>query len=402
MSPVASIENAAVDQLKRKDHRGALLWLLINGSAAGVPILSKVHRKDDLSNRILNGISRLIDKAAPSPSETPIPLHAGFEVALQASRPRGYADYLYHRFANPSLIGAVPPLLVFGGESLRKKRRRVIDLLCGVGHTTALLSSIYPALEVIAADSDFVNLFLIRNFIASGSSTICIDAELPLPFADSSCDGLFCLDGLHYIRSKAGLMREVDRIVDKNGVWLFAHMHNAKRRNENPGCPLDVDGYADRFAFGQQRIVSEAEIIQQFSTCGSLDLRVQHDMETLKASNALTLMGARTGSLWEQHSGLDDALCRSPNQLGFNPLYQIEECADGLILKPRWPSDTLRSECESDAPRFSDSIRLRHCVVEEVNTVNAGGVLTENVRSLLRSFVLVNLPACYPRTGLDK
>jgi SAM-dependent methyltransferase len=274
----------------------------------------------------------------------------------------------------------------------------VLDLLCGVGHASAILGTLRPEIEIVAADGDFVNLFLVRNVVAPRGAAICIDAELPLPFTDSSFDGIFCLDGLHYIHSKVALLREVDRVVNANGFWVFAHMHNIDGENENPGAPLSADAYAERFAFGRKRLMAESEVLRQFQETGSLDLTAQSESGSLVSSHALTLVGARTESLWEKHACLDDAFCSRPELLGFNPLYRVEEVPEGLMLRSEWPSGSLRRECVGRTPVLPESVIVACRVVRDIVESRQTGSLSEEVRKLLRSFILVCLPECYPRT----
>lgn len=398
ISPVSSTRNEAVEFLKRQDPDGALRWLFENGSAKGVPGPDAISARASEKERSLRRLRKLFRKEILSPRNAFLPPREGFLATLHATRPRGYAEYLFHRFANPSLLGAVPPLLVLGDACRRKSPGRVLDLLCGVGHASAILGTLRPEMEIVAADGDFVNLFLARNFVAPRGAAICIDAELPLPFADSYLDGLFCLDGLHYIRSKVALLREVDRVVNAGGVWLFAHMHNIDGENENPGAPLSADAYAERFDFGRKRLISESEVLRQFQESGSLDLTAQSESGSLVSSHALTLVGARTESLWEKHTCLDDAFCSRPDLLGFNPLYRVEEVPDGLMLRSEWPSDSLRRECVGKMAVLPDTVLVPRRVVREIVESRQTGSLSDEVRRLLRSFVLVGLPECYPRT----
>ena len=126
----------------------------------------------------------------------------------------------------------------------------------------------------------------------------------------------------------------------------------------------------------------------------------QSDMENITSSLALTLIGARNGSMWKWHSEIEDAFCRTPEMLFFNPLYGIEEAADGLVLKARWPSDVLQQECNRDFTVLPERFEISSQVVKEINDLQAGGLISDNVRDLLRSFILVNLPLCYPRKNL--
>jgi len=399
MGPVSSTRNEAVEYLKKSDPNGALRWLFKYGTATGVPGLDPISTEATGRAGIFRRLRKSLRISPPPLHVGPGQLRNGFHGALQAARPRGYSDYLFHRLANPSLLGAIPPLVVFGDACREKATGRVLDLLCGTGHASAILRALRPEVQIVMADSDFVNLFLARQFVVSRGAALCVDAELPLPFGDSSFDGLFCLDGLHYVRSKVALLREVDRIVSTDGVWLFPHMHNLTAENGNPGAPLSTEGYAVRFSFGHQRLVPEHEVLHQFQANGCLDLTAQSDPISMTSCNALTLLGARTEKLWNKHSGLDDALCRRPDLLGFNPLYHVENVPDGLMLRSVWPSEPLRQECIGNMPVLPEAVHVPQHVVEEIVELRSAGTLSDDVRKLLRSFVLVILPECYPRTG---
>jgi len=391
---VSSTRNEAVELLKRRDPTRALRWLFENAGAVGVLAPSATSRgsagKSIVSRWLLGQVRHKgWSRFEGSPG--------GFKSALQESRPRGYADYLYYRPAYPSLLGAIPPLVVLGDSCRKSSRRRVIDLLCGVGHASAILDALYPELETIAADIDFVNLYLSQRFVAPRSAAICLDAELPLPFADASLDAFFCLDGLHYVRSKVALLREVDRVLTAEGIWVFAHMHNAAGQNVNAGAPLSAKEYSRRFAFGQHRMLSKLDVLQQYQTSGCLDLVSQPDTASVESSNALILMGARTEDLWTRHSGLEDALRRRPDLLGFNPIYRVEEATDGLTLTSAYPSESLRQECVGKTPILPDEVHIPARVLKEIREMISLGALSGDLRMLLRSFVIIPLPNCYPR-----
>ena len=249
------------------------------------------------------------------------------------------------------------------------------------------------------ADIDFVNLYIARHCLAPDVSALCLDAELPLPFSDNSIDDVFCMDGLHYVRSKDALLKQVDRVVSTEGTWLFAHMHNSRVANINPGAPLDARGYTQRFAFGQQRLLPETEVLRQFQNEGSLDLTHQPSLAALDSSNALTLMGARQEHLWKRYSDLDMALFRRPDLLALNPLYRLEKTADGLTARAAWPSESLRRECTETTPPLRDTVHLSSRTLHEFSAAQNGEPVSDEVRALLRSFMVVSLPACYPRAN---
>jgi SAM-dependent methyltransferase len=399
MGHVSSTRNEAVEFLKHRDAEGALWWLLNNGTAEGVPGIGEVSPHPGLAARLVRRYRKLLRRDRVPPREDPLKSQKEFIAALRVVRPRMYADYLYFRHANPSLLSAIPPLVVFGDACRERPSGRVLDILCGVGHASAILGALQPGVELVMADSDFVNLFLARGFVVPRGTALCVDAELPLPFDDSSFDGLFCIDGLHYVRSKVALLREVDRVVSADGVWLFAHLHNAAGENKNPGAALTADGYALRFDFGCRRLLSEPDILNRFEKDGCLDLTSQPDVRSVASSHAFTLVGSRTDALWKNHPGLDDALCRRPDLFGFNPLFHVERLADGVMLRSAWPSESLRRECVGKVPVLPEAVHVPRHVVDELAEWIATSLMSEDVRALLRSFVVVCLPECYPRSG---
>lgn len=399
MGSVSSSRNEAVERLKKRDSANALHWLLQNGSAKGVPGQAAISAHGGRGSRLVRRLRDLFRKNLPPPVHDPIPLSNGYKAFLYASRPQGYADYLFYRFANPSLLGDIPCLVVFAEACRKKAGGRILDMSCGVGHTSAILGVLCPEMEIVAADIDFVNLFIAKQWVAPRAVTLCIDAELPLPFENMSIRGFHCLDGLHYMWSKGAFLNEVDRVVNEDGFWLFAHMHNADRMNENPGAPLTANGYARRFAFGRQRMLPETEGLQQFQVGGSLDLTVQADETTLTSCHAFTLVGARTEELWKMHTGLVDELCHRPDLVAFNPLYTVKNASGGLDLVSAWPSESLRLECIGNMPVLPETVHVAQRVVDEIAALRATGSLSDDVRKLLMSYVLVILPECYLRMG---
>lgn len=390
LGPVSSTRNDAVEHIRRGEPERARDWLAANGRATGVP---PAERTPGLRGRLAQMLGV---RAAPGgPSFDPT---GSLRAALHASRPSGYAEYLFHRLANPSLLAAIPPLIVLGETC--GSGGRVLDLLCGAAHSSALLSALGPGGEIVLADSDFVNLQLAKAFMAPEASAVCIDADLPLPFSSSTFAGVFCLDGLHYVRSKMSLLREVDRVVSADGVWVFAHMHNADVENVSPGAPLSARGYAERFDFGSSRLLPEAEILRQFLEAGSLDLSAQVETSALRASNALTLVGCRDERLWRVHAHLDDAVQRRPERLGFNPLYRASRSREGVALEAAWPSESLRLECQVREPLLPGSLEIPREVLLEIAAARTSGQISPAVRGLLRRFVLVSLPPSYEQTEI--
>lgn len=403
MSPVSSTQNGAVERLHNKDIEGALEWLIAVGSAPGVPDPSTLLAQQRQNRSFLKRAQRLLGQANDEASGGARALltEKDFHAMLQKSRPAGYANYLFQRFANPSFLAAIPAMLTLANAARSSGNARILDLLCGIGHSSATMSNAYPDVQVVMADADYVNLFIARRFTAPRAVAVCLDVEAPLPFVDNSFQGAFCLDGLHYVRSKVALLGQLDRVLHANAYWAFSHMHNAQRTNVNPGVPLSAQHYARIFSFGEQRLVPEPLLIEQFRADCAIDLSEPVAPSALESSDALTLFGGRNEALWRAHD-LRETIARRADLLALNPLFQVSATADGLEGTAVWPSESLRQECTKAGTLLPERIALPRQTIEEISAAQRGGEISAAVAKLIRESVLVPLPECYPRAALSQ
>lgn len=72
-----------------------------------------------------------------------------------------WGDYLKHRFSNPTFLANLPLI-----NMIKEPEKNVLDLGCGTGHTSFVISKFVPERNIICADREFVNLFSdLRTFI---------------------------------------------------------------------------------------------------------------------------------------------------------------------------------------------------------------------------------------------
>jgi SAM-dependent methyltransferase/uncharacterized protein YbaR (Trm112 family) len=324
---------------------------------------------------------------------------------LDRLRPGGFADYLFQRYANPSFVAAVPVMAVL--EAIESGEARpsatVLDLGCGAGHSTAMMKALFPSLSFVAADPDFVNLHLLRRQFADDATCICIDAELPLPFADRQFDAVFCLDAFHYIRAKWALARELDRVVDETGVWIFPHLHNAAVSNVSPGIPLRAEDYLRMFGSIDSFVLDEATVLRQFIDDHILDLTDVPRVHDLSGAPVFSLVGSRRVDVRRRYDigrrmigGGDRA------ELGVNPIYRVTREASTVRLDMAWPDPGLERECAAIRDHLPEHLDLEVAVWDRLR---AGATEPEDepiVAGLIETFVLVQLPPGYERLALDQ
>jgi SAM-dependent methyltransferase len=377
-SAAADARDPGVAYLEAGDTAGALQHAISSSPMAKTP--TRRERMADLLKRRFNG-ANVADASGR------------FFDALNFYRPSGYADYLFHRYANNSFLAAIPLLALL--KEFKGAQARVLDLNCGVGHASFLMQALFPNLSVIATDHDFTNLHLASRYLVPEQTIcLCLDADLPLPFDDGFFDATLCMDGLHYIRSKRAVTRELDRIIKSAGIWLFPHMHNAAANNVCAGIPLRAEDYLRCFEFLPSRIYDEAAVFDSFMREQALDLETSVADEKMRNATAFSLVASRRPDMWRKHD-VSHVLLKTKSRLTVNPIYEAHKNGSGVRLQMSWPNSGLESECQSVKqflPRecsISDSVWIR---------LQSGTLTTAedpSIEALIRSCVLVRLPDTY-------
>ncbi len=314
--------------------------------------------------------------------------------ARRLRKPAAFADYLIHRYANPSFLAAVGPLMVLENLRLGGARPSVVfDLACGAGHASFLMRLLYPGLHVVSADNDFVNLYLARRYMSPKGVHLCIDAEVPSPFADGFFDAVYCQDAFHYFQSKREVVRELKRILTPEAIWVFPHLHNRLRDNLVAGIPLSPEGYLGCLDDSQGRLFVERELLQGVVFEGRVDLSGSASTERLNDSPTVTYVrGDR--AIWRTYDGFPQTFCCRKASLRFNPVYRVIRAGEGCRLELRWPNPVMAREC-SEAELFLS----KECTLSAADLLELRQATDPSnsplLNDLVANFVLVPLPENY-------
>jgi SAM-dependent methyltransferase len=338
-----------------------------------------------------------------------------FEDAAQLVRtPKAFADYLIHRYANPSFLAAIGPLMLLehlglepeeitgasGSRFVGPARRtpRVLDLACGAGHASFLMALLHPGLSVVSADQDFVSLYLAKRFVAPEATHVCWDVEAPSPFPEDYFDAVFCLDAFHYFKSKRAVVSELKRIATADALWLFPHLHNGRQHNLVAGIPLSPEKYLECFALAEGRLFDETEILHGLSQQRVVDLRSQPPSSQLNQARTLTFVrGGR--AVWRAYNRFPLAFCADTSLLTVNPIYRGLWQGDILELRLTWPNDSIRRECSSVTAVLRSTYQLNKADLRYLRDLGTTPDW-DHLGDLIAKFVLVPLPRRYQRVDL--
>jgi SAM-dependent methyltransferase len=320
---------------------------------------------------------------------------ATFEDAVRLVRtPKMFGDYLFHRYANVSFLGAAGAMQIFKPLDSAARGTRLLDFGCGCGHSSFLLQTLFPNISIFSADQDFVSLYLARRFLAPDGVHLCLDAEAPSPFPDGFFEAAFCLDAFHYFRSKLLSLQELDRITASDALWLFPHLHNVLQTNVTPGIPLSPQDYTELFAVRDGRLFNESDFLKNLVESRSLDLAARPGLKALEQAQTFTMV-AGAPDVFRRYSDFPTLLDSNRELLTINPIYAVTERGGTLDLTLEWPNEVIARECKATEsivpPRFELSRRKLKAAVE--GTESEGDYLND----LLARFILVPLPRSYLR-----
>jgi SAM-dependent methyltransferase len=326
-----------------------------------------------------------------------------FEGGAQLVRqPRVFADYLVHRYANPSFLAAIGPMMRLEQLADRPASStgctRVLDLACGAGHATFLMTLLHPNLSVISVDQDFVSLYLAKRFLVPDGTFVCYDVEASSPFPADFFDAIFCLDAFHYFKSKKAVVSELRRTSRTDALWLFPHLHNALQHNLVAGLPLSPEKYLECFDLPDARLFDEAEILMALSQRRVDDLETPLPGTRLDRTPTLTLMRGGCGTRCRRQQ-FPSRSYMSRHLLTVNPIYRGAWQGDALDLQLAWPNDTIRRECSSVTAILPSEWRLRKADLRGLRGPDAE-IDCESLARLVARFILVPVPRGYCRTDL--
>jgi SAM-dependent methyltransferase len=308
-----------------------------------------------------------------------------------------FDNYLKDRFSAESLWSLYPFIQVINGHS-----GRILDLSCGAGHSSFILSTNIKPEQLFCADYSFRNLFLAKKYVVRDAAFLCIDANYPLPFLDGIFDCILMLDAFHSIQSRASLAGEMERVISPQGLLLLLHEHSSLYRNFAYGHPLSPLGWSHLFKRLPVKVLSEKSVVEDFILKDELDLDRKYSPTDLNNSMALAILGSRDSSVFRIYRNLWSSIIINKYNLIINPIYSSEYESDKILLERNFPSDYFRREyplTEKYLPEkciissnLAKAIKGRNL---EIDYSNASEKDLQEIERLMKSFVIISVPSNY-------
>lgn len=305
--------------------------------------------------------------------------------------------YLKSRFSAETFWSLYPfiPLL-------KTSRERVLDLSCGMGHSSFVLSSYVKPQELVCVDYSFRHLYLAKKYFVKDAEFICLDANYSLPFKDNVFSTIIMQDAFHYIRGRYSLAQEMERVVSPQGILLLLHLHNSLNYNIAAGQPLTPKGWFNLFKHVTVKLLPEKNVVEDFIWNNKLDLSKEYSESDLNRSNALGIIGTRDKSNLYVHRGVWEDILTNKCNLVINPIYTIERNVDGAILRRKFPSESFKREFPIMGEYLPEKCTINRVISEALNgrvlditSIEISEYELNHIEELMRKFVVINAPQNY-------
>ena len=293
--------------------------------------------------------------------------------------------YLKHRFSSQTFWSLYPFI-----KLLRKKRKRILDMCCGAGHASFVISKYVNPDELICVDGEFKSLYLAKKYF-SNAEFINIDANYSLPFKDDIFSSVLMMDAFHYVDARALLAKEFERVLNKEGMLLLLHLHNALAENVAAGKPLSPSTWMGLFDNLKVMALPEKSIIEDFILRERLDLSKRYSKKQLNLSDAIIIIGGADSDCFDE---LWKDILEVKENLIINPMYKMKEKDDKILLERDFTRELFRKEYPLTEKYLPERCEIDKRFVEG-RSVRVSGSDEIEIEELMRKFVIINVPEKY-------
>lgn len=304
--------------------------------------------------------------------------------------------YFKYRFASETLWLLYPFI-----RMLKAHKKRILELGCGRGHITFILSNYVDPEELICADETFKSLYILKKHFSKNAQCVCLNANYPLPFLDETFDSVIMSDSFHYILSRSYLAKEMLRVKSVNGLILLLHLHNSLIKNISAGYALTPEEWISLFTSSNLKIRAfpEGRLIEDFLYNDTLDLSREYSNTELNSANAIVIVATDDVTLFKTYNQVSLELLSLKQNLIINPIYEIEKREDNYALIRFFPNDLFKREYVF-AEKYMPEIFLIPENAIKIFDFEKRSLVNEDenasfIEYSMKKFILINVPESY-------
>jgi SAM-dependent methyltransferase len=307
-----------------------------------------------------------------------------------------WGDYLKHRFSCNSFWPLYPfmPLV-------KEKNEMVLDLLCGAGHGSFVISQSARPKRHVSADFNYTLLYVAKRYFAPHAEFICLDGNDPLPFKDGIFSSLLMMDSTHYVSNRVYLGKECQRTVKSDGAIIWLHLHNGLSENPSEGYALPPSKWADLLKPIPTTIFSENRLIDDYLTEQRLDLNRNHTGSEIDSSGSLCIIGSHDKGIIRTYENIEYPTLSTNYTTIINPIYEMDSGNGNIKLTRSDVNEVYKKEYsmtfEYLPPSYTISGKLS--VFFQGNQLKIPENLEEppskELKDMLRKFIILNVPEEY-------
>ena len=300
----------------------------------------------------------------------------------RSGHPKEPYNYFTFRFGQPRHLVALSLVHLVSHPS-----KPLLDLACGFGQITRSLLARAHGQPVFGIDRSFFAVYVAQHWMAPDAHFVCCDADGALPFPDDSFSAVVCSDAFHYFVQKGLIIRELKRLVAREGLIVIPSMRNSGVKQLHVSQSLSPKGYEGLVAGMPHRLLSDGSILDRYRRGMGPALTRSDDPAVLDAAPLLSLIASDRPDVFRDHGPFGD-WPHAQGRLDLNPLY--EETHDGGRTRLRlvFPSahyEEENAECKQYLPAALD-------LGDDVPRDARNGARTPEVDGLIERCVVIGLP----------
>ena len=304
--------------------------------------------------------------------------------AIEILSPDPEGTYFIYRFSDPTFLMA-ETVLEAVGQNPWAISGAMLDLCGGSGHLTRAVERFRPVGGTTVADLYFWKLWLARQIVTPGSTTVCCDANNPLPFADATFSTVVLSDAFPYIWQKRLITGEMMRVASDPGVVVMPHLHSTLGENVAAGMTLTPEAYRELLAPLSPRLFRDSELLKDAIDRGAVDLTHAVAPAELDGEPSLTIVATRDQRIFRRYD--PRPLPTPTGTVVVNPLYRTNRRGHELDLTLAYPTPEYAEEFEE-----SRRYLMPQLTISDATLAAATGPEFESLR---RRRILLDVPVNY-------